>query len=336
MSKYDPHVVNAITRIGRRRGVPDRWIQTALATGIVESNLQNLSGGDADSAGWRQERASLYKDPSNLQHSVNRFYDELKQHDRGQSIGELAADVQRPAEQYRGRYGQKSVLSQALALMGRHQSPTAQNSGANQSGFAPQTSDSSTAGQGQQPNMFSFFAQTTPTDTPLQAQLQRGWQLLAQLQSAKQGSAGTPADAGTVPVASPRQESAGNSRGLNKVLAEANRIDSAHLPYLWGGGHQASQVAPGSKVTPLDCSGAVSRALGIDPRVAEQFESWGAPGAGKNVTIYAKDDHVLMEINGHFWGTSKSNPGGGAGWIPRNVISDQYLSQFKVRHPKGM
>jgi hypothetical protein len=51
----DPNVVSAIRRIGRKRGVPDRWIETALATGLVESGLQNLSSGDADSAGWRQD-----------------------------------------------------------------------------------------------------------------------------------------------------------------------------------------------------------------------------------------------------------------------------------------
>jgi hypothetical protein len=54
------------------------------------------------------------------------------------------------------------------------------------------------------------------------------------------------------------------------------------------------------------------------------------------VTIYANAKHVLMEINGHFWGTSATNPGGGAGWIPRSAISPQYLRNFTARHPAGM
>lgn len=99
-------IARRIVRIGRRRGVPRKYILAALATGRVESNFRNLPGGDADSQGWRQERASLYRNPRNVNASINRFFNEAKQHDRGQSAGELAADVQRPAAQYRGRYKQ--------------------------------------------------------------------------------------------------------------------------------------------------------------------------------------------------------------------------------------
>jgi hypothetical protein len=121
---------------------------------------------------------------------------------------------------------------------------------------------------------------------------------------------------------------------VDRLKAEAQRIDHAHVPYLWGGGH-AGQQPYGSPITPLDCSGAVSRVLGVDPRVAADFESWGAPGPGKRVSVFANDGHVLMEIDGHFWGTSAANPGGGAGWIPRRYISAGYLARFTVRHPPG-
>jgi hypothetical protein len=99
-------VVRQIKRIGRRRGEPNRYILAALATGKVETGFRNLHYGDADSQGWRQERRSIYRNPTNLHASINRFYNEAHQHDHGQSIGELAADVQRPAAQYRGRYAQ--------------------------------------------------------------------------------------------------------------------------------------------------------------------------------------------------------------------------------------
>jgi hypothetical protein len=115
-----------------------------------------------------------------------------------------------------------------------------------------------------------------------------------------------------------------------KLVSRANAIDAKHLPYKWGGGHGGKVNAYAA--APLDCSGAVSAVLGIDPRVASQFKTWGKPGAGGQVTIYAKDSHVLMEINGHFFGTSATNPGGGAGWIPRAAIGSAYLKGFTARH----
>lgn len=138
--------------------------------------------------------------------------------------------------------------------------------------------------------------------------------------------------AGGAPVAPATR--ATDSR-LESILKDANKVDAAHVPYLWGGGHQAKQIR-GSHVLPMDCSGAVSRVLGVNPRVAAQFEKWGKAGEGKHVTIYANDDHVLLKINGHFWGTSRSNPGGGAGWISAGYISKGYLSNFVARHPPGL
>ena len=47
-----------IIRIGRELGVSDRAIALALATGMVESGLRNLDGGDRDSLGIFQQRPS--------------------------------------------------------------------------------------------------------------------------------------------------------------------------------------------------------------------------------------------------------------------------------------
>lgn len=120
---------------------------------------------------------------------------------------------------------------------------------------------------------------------------------------------------------------------VRSLFERAAVIDREHLPYKWGGGHGPTPAKPG---VPVDCSGAVSRLLGVNPRVSGQFAAFGRPGRGKNVTVYANEHHVLMEINGRFWGTSGTNPGGGAGWIPRSAISPQYLRNFTARHPKGM
>lgn len=127
---------------------------------------------------------------------------------------------------------------------------------------------------------------------------------------------------------------------FRQIVDRENSIDAQQLPYVWGGGH-AAKVKIGPNMSGLDCSGAVSAALGLDPRVASQFMSYGEAGLGKDVTIYAKADHVLMAIRGqdgqwHFWGTSHSNPAGGAGWIPQSAISPQYLKSFTARHPVGL
>lgn len=107
-------VVREILRQGRRQ--PRKYVKAALETGIVESGLRNLSYGDADSAGWRQERRSLYPNPTNVRASVRRFYQEAAQHDApGKPARHLAADVQRPREDLRGRYGQ--VADQAEAIL---------------------------------------------------------------------------------------------------------------------------------------------------------------------------------------------------------------------------
>jgi hypothetical protein len=125
---------------------------------------------------------------------------------------------------------------------------------------------------------------------------------------------------------------------VNHALARAGTLDARHLPYLWGGGH-AGRVGDVSRTGPLDCSGAVSAVLGIDPRVSGQFERFGSAGkttAKSGINVYANDTHVIMSIvvNGkeRFFGTSHSNAGGGAGWIPASQLNADYLSRFTVRH----
>jgi hypothetical protein len=96
-------VIQEILRQGRRQ--PRKYVKAALETGKVESGFRNLPGGDADSQGWRQERASLYSNPTNLRASVARFFREAAQHDApGKPAWQVAADVQRPRADLRGRY----------------------------------------------------------------------------------------------------------------------------------------------------------------------------------------------------------------------------------------
>ena len=97
------------------------------------------------------------------------------------------------------------------------------------------------------------------------------------------------------------------------MIAAANKIDRAGYSYKWGGGHNPSFSGP------YDCSGAVSAVLHAAglinrPMVSGEFMRWGRPGPGA-VTIYANAGHVYMSINGRFFGTTRANPGGGAGWF---------------------
>jgi hypothetical protein len=307
------HVLDRIKAIGDEVGATPKERKAAIETGLVESNLRNLPGGDADSAGWRQERASLYRNPTNLDASIRRFYRETRavggQYGRA---GDLAAAVQRPAAQFRGRY--QGVSGQAQALLGG-------------GGIAPQSA-----------------RQITRTVTPgvdnsaLRGQLvqqflgQKGGDVL-DFALGIRGAQDVAPVTRTQTVNSPTAVAGGG--GASRYAANASAIDAQRLPYKWGGGH-GGRVTPG-KAQPLDCSGAVSAVLGINPRVSGDFNKIGKPGAGdgKGVVIYSNNKHVLMSIGGRFWGTSASNPGGGAGWIPRSQISPAYLSQFTVRHLPG-
>lgn len=206
-------------------------------------------------------------------------------------------------------------------------------------------------------NNFHKLAQMTPVGTPapmpgqqqqqpninqqmqqqLQQTLQKNWQMMGDLQN-QMMAAKTAVRQGkndVVTRANLGDEGKDAPRAVMAMFEEAERIDKAKLPYQWGGGHDRKR-GPKDDLVPLDCSGAVSQVLGLDPRVSGAFENWGKPGKGKYVTVYANSEHVLMEINGRFWGTSKSNPGGGAGWIPSDKVTKDYLSRFTVRHPQGM
>lgn len=115
LSQEQLAVARAIVRIARKRRESPKEVKAAIETGLVESGLRNLSYGDADSQGWRQERASLYSNPTNLSASINRFFNETSAvQGKYGTAGALAAAVQRPAAQYRGRYQEVSQDAEAI------------------------------------------------------------------------------------------------------------------------------------------------------------------------------------------------------------------------------
>lgn len=334
LSSGQQAILGRLKRIGREVGATPKEIKAAVETGLVESNLRNLPGGDADSAGWRQERASIYKDPTNLDASIRRFFSETaKVRDQHSSSGSLAAAVQRPAAQYRGRYGQRASEAQALLAGGTPRSSggaTARMATAGTPGTPGRTITTTTPGVDNSATrnaLLSSFLNDKNSDILDFATQIQGLSDTPATSSSRTipGTPGTPGTPGSV--------GAGGSKATaDQLVKRADAIDQQHLPYKWGGGH-AGQTSIHAAV-PLDCSGAVSKVLGIDPRVADQFKSWGSPGDGGNsgVTVYSKPTHTLMKIGGHFFGTSASNPGGGAGWIPQSAISPEYLKGFTARH----
>lgn len=124
------------------------------------------------------------------------------------------------------------------------------------------------------------------------------------------------------------QAPAGAPAAVGQVIAAGNAI--ATLPYIYGGGHASFQA------NGYDCSGSVSYALAAaglvtSPMVSGDFESWGAPGAGRWITVYANSDHVWMEVAGWRFDTVALAESG-----TRWSQSGGELSGFVVRHPPGL
>ena len=115
---------------------------------------------------------------------------------------------------------------------------------------------------------------------------------------------------------------------VRRVIYAGNRI--AHKPYKYGGGH-GSFVDSG-----YDCSGSVSYALhggGLlsVPKDSSEFMSWGAPGPGRYITIYANPGHAYMVVHGRRFDTTGAGGSGGR-WQQAMRSSSGYT----VRHPPGL
>ncbi len=124
------------------------------------------------------------------------------------------------------------------------------------------------------------------------------------------------------------QPVAGAPAAVNEMIAAGNAI--ATLPYIWGGGHASFQALG------YDCSGSVSYVLAAAgllsaPEVSGDFESYGDPGPGQWVTIYANPTHVWMQIAGWRFDTVALAEGG-----TRWSQGGGEFAGFVVRHPVGL
>jgi cell wall-associated NlpC family hydrolase len=129
-----------------RRGLPP---ELPVMAALTESGMRNLSYGDADSVGFFQMRESIwnrgqyagYADDPRRQ--LNWFLDQAEairrvRVERDQSVtdpaqyGDWVADVERPAEQYRGRYQLHLEEAHALVARWQHQHGGSGGGGADQ------------------------------------------------------------------------------------------------------------------------------------------------------------------------------------------------------------
>jgi hypothetical protein len=320
-------VLTSAYKAGQQFGATPREMKALTEALLVESNIRNLPGGDRDSRGALQQRPSQgWLHPTNVGLAVRDFLTHARQNKsvRG-SAGALAQSVQRSA--LPGRYDAASGAANALLQT--------QNGGSSQ-----YSSSGSLSSPGQQtvndPQAMRrvALAQHLERTDPGSMLLRLG--VVSPTESTSKvvnRSLATGRSSPLVAGQSGNNDTTTNGV-INRLVSRATAINAKHLPYQYGGGH-AGLVNP-QTTGPLDCSGAVSAVLGVNPRVSGDFAKWGSPGAGKRVTIYANGSHTLMSIDGHFFGTSGSNPGGGAGWIPHAQVSRAYLQNFVARHPQGM
>lgn len=132
---------------------------------------------------------------------------------------------------------------------------------------------------------------------------------------------------------------------LSTIWQAATELAQANPSYVWGGGHGSNALRG------ADCSGAISYVLaraGLlkGSLTSGQFMSYGQPGEGEHVTIWASPTHVIMSIRVagivHWFGTSgfghpDAPNGTGANWFdPKHQPSAGYLSAFTPRHPPGL
>jgi peptidoglycan hydrolase-like protein with peptidoglycan-binding domain len=113
-----------------------------------------------------------------------------------------------------------------------------------------------------------------------------------------------------------------------RAISAADRI--AGFPYRYGGGHRSFHDSA------YDCSGSVSYVLhgaGLlgRPRDSSELMSWGQPGRGRWITIYANAGHTFMIINGKRYDTT-GRWDTGSRWQRVDRSSAGYVA----RHPAGL
>ncbi len=150
---------------------------------------------------------------------------------------------------------------------------------------------------------------------------------IAKIERAQAAAARAAMNSSTVTSAAPRTFTGSGGDVVARVVAAANQI--ASTPYVWGGGHGGASGG-------YDCSGSVSYALAAggllsSPLDSTGFMSWGEPGPGRRITVYANAGHAFMIVDGRRFDTSALS-GGGTRWTSQM----RSTAGFVARHPPGL
>jgi cell wall-associated NlpC family hydrolase len=118
---------------------------------------------------------------------------------------------------------------------------------------------------------------------------------------------------------------------VQNVIDAGNQI--AHLPYRFGGGHGTFED------NAYDCSGSLSfvfAAAGLlnTTVTSGQLMTWGKPGPGKWITVFAAPGHTFMYVAGLRFDTVALAETGSR-WSNRSA-NEPDLNSFVVRHPAGL
>lgn len=121
-SNEAPGIVKIISDVARGRfgGQARKAAITGTATGLVESNLRNLPGGDRDSVGVFQQRPSMgwgsVAQLMNVTYAAGKFFSRFPGNWASMDQGALAQSVQRSA--FPAKYGQR--MGQATGLVAQY------------------------------------------------------------------------------------------------------------------------------------------------------------------------------------------------------------------------
>ena len=115
---------------------------------------------------------------------------------------------------------------------------------------------------------------------------------------------------------------------VQRAIRAANRI--ANKPYRYGGGHRSFRD------NGYDCSGSLSYVLHAagalrSPLDSGALMSWGSPGPGRWITVYAHRGHAFMVIRGRRFDTSALRETGS-----RWSSTMRSTRGYTVRHPPGL
>jgi hypothetical protein len=140
---------------------------------------------------------------------------------------------------------------------------------------------------------------------------------------------------------------AGAPGAVKRAIAAGNQLISK--PYVYGGGHGQPLTELGSG---YDCSGATSYILhgagtfGLYAEDSTGLESFGQPGPGRWITVYANSGHAFIDVAGVVMNTAwyapvqPTTPSSGPRWQPASTIPAQYAGDqyggFVQRHPQGL